>query len=89
MEWLYTRTTLRGRGGLSTALPTGKGRGNRHKREVLQPKGKRRRGSMKVFSSHLHMDEQTPHIHIDFVPFIRDSRRGLDTRVSLKGALSE
>lgn len=47
MEWLYTRTTLRGRGGLSTALPTGKGRGNRHKREGLQPKGKRRRGSMK------------------------------------------
>ena len=42
-----------------------------------------------VFSSHLHMDEQTPHIHIDFVPFIRNSKRGLDTRVSLKGALSE
>ncbi|MCM1501009.1 MAG: recombinase, partial [Clostridium sp.] len=38
---------------------------------------------------HLHMDEQTPHIHIDFVPFIRNSKRGLDTRVSLKGALSE
>ena len=35
------------------------------------------------------MDEQTPHIHIDFVPFIRNSKRGLDTRVSLKGALSE
>ncbi len=35
------------------------------------------------------MDEQTPHIHIDFVPFICNSKRGLDTRVSLKGALSE
>ena len=35
------------------------------------------------------MDEQTPHIHIDFLPFIRNSKRGLDTRVSLKGALSE
>ena len=35
------------------------------------------------------MDEQTPHIHIDFVPFIRKSKRGLDTRVSLKGKLSE
>lgn len=47
MEWLYTRTMLRGRGGLSTDLPTGKGRGNRHKRGDLQPNGKRRRGSMK------------------------------------------
>lgn len=35
------------------------------------------------------MDEETPHIHIDFVPFIRGSKRGLDTRVSLKGALAE
>ena len=42
-----------------------------------------------VFSAHLHMDEETPHIHIDFVPFICGSKRGLDTRVSLKGALSE
>jgi len=42
-----------------------------------------------VFSGHLHMDEQTPHIHIDFVPFIRNSKRGLDTRVFLKGALAE
>mgnify|MGYP000600485997 CR=1 FL=1 len=42
-----------------------------------------------VFSAHLHMDEETPHIHIDFVPFIRNSKRGLDTRVSLKGALAE
>ena len=41
-----------------------------------------------VFSAHLHMDEATPHIHIDFVPFITDSKRGLDTRVSLKQALA-
>ena len=49
----------------------------------------KRNPNLFVFSSHLHMDEQTPHIHIDFVPFIRNSKRGLDTRVSLKGALSE
>lgn len=42
---------------------------------------------LRVFSAHLHMDEETPHLHIDFIPFIRDSKRGLDTRVSLKGAL--
>ena len=49
----------------------------------------KRNPNLFVFSSHLHMDEQTPHIHIDFVPFIRNSKRGLDTRVSLKGALAE
>lgn len=49
----------------------------------------KRNPNLYVFSSHLHMDEQTPHIHIDFVPFICNSKRGLDTRVSLKGALSE
>ena len=40
-----------------------------------------------VFSAHLHMDEATPHLHIDFVPFTTGSTRGLDTRVSLKQAL--
>ena len=34
------------------------------------------------------MDEATPHIHIDFVPFTTGSSRGLDTRVSLKKALA-
>ena len=34
------------------------------------------------------MDEATPHIHIAFVPFTTGSRRGLDTRVSLKQALA-
>ena len=42
-----------------------------------------------VFSAHLHMDEETPHLHIDFVPYITGSKRGLDTRVSLKSALAE
>ena len=35
------------------------------------------------------MDEATPHIHIDFVPFTtKGAKRGLDTRVSLKQALA-
>jgi len=34
------------------------------------------------------MDEATPHLHVDFVPFITESKRGLDTRVSLKQALA-
>ena len=49
----------------------------------------KRNPNLYVFSAHLHMDEETPHIHIDFVPFIRNSQRGLDTRVTLKGALAE
>jgi len=48
-----------------------------------------RNPNLYVFSAHLHMDEETPHLHIDFIPFIRNSKRGLDTRVSLKGALAE
>ena len=43
---------------------------------------------LRVFSAHLHMDEATPHIHIDFVPFTTGSNRGLETRVSLKQALA-
>ena len=35
------------------------------------------------------MDEATPHLHIDFVPFTTGSKRGLETRVSLKQALAE
>ena len=47
-----------------------------------------RNPNLRVFSAHLHMDEATPHIHIDFVPFTTRSKRGLDTRVSLKQALA-
>ena len=47
-----------------------------------------RNPSLYVFSAHLHMDEETPHLHIDFVPYITGSKRGLDTRVSLKSALA-
>ena len=46
-----------------------------------------RNPNLRVLSAHLHMDEETPHVHIDFVPFIHNSKRGLDTRVSLKGAV--
>ncbi len=47
-----------------------------------------RNPNMRVFSAHLHMDEATPHLHIDFVPFTTGSNRGLETRVSLKQALA-
>ena len=47
-----------------------------------------RNPTLRVFSAHLHMDEATPHLHIDFIPFTTGSKRGLDTRVSLKQALA-
>lgn len=46
-----------------------------------------RNPNLRIFSAHLHLDEETPHLHIDFVPFVTNSKRGLDTRVSLKQAL--
>lgn len=49
----------------------------------------KRNPQLRVFSAHLHMDEATPHLHIDFVPFTICSKRGLSTRVSLKQALAD
>ena len=46
-----------------------------------------RNPTLRVFSAHLHMDEATPHLHIDFIPFTTGSKRRLETRVSLKKAL--
>lgn len=46
-----------------------------------------RNPNLYVFSAHLHMDEATPHLHIDFIPFTTGSKRGLETRVSMKQAL--
>lgn len=48
-----------------------------------------RNPNMKVFNAVLHLDEATPHLHIDFVPICTNQTRGLFTRVSLKRALAE
>lgn len=37
----------------------------------------------------MHLDEATPHLHIDFVPIVHSPNRGLPVRVSMKGALRE
>ena len=47
-----------------------------------------RNPTLRVFAAHLHLDEATPYLHIDFIPYVTGSKRGLDTRVSLKQALS-
>lgn len=48
-----------------------------------------RNPNMKVFNAVMHLDEATPHLHIDFVPVCHNQTRGLSTRVSLKKALEE
>ena len=48
----------------------------------------KRNPQFRVFGCYLHMDEATPHLHIDFVPYTTESKRGLDTRVSMKQALA-
>lgn len=75
--------------------------GNKHDAERLDPnhladlleeylKGfKERNPQLKVFSAVIHMDEATPHLHLDYVPFITDQKRGLDTRVSNDKALKQ
>ena len=49
----------------------------------------KRNPNIKVFNAVMHLDEATPHLHIDFVPLCHNQKRGLPTRVSLKGALAE
>ena len=49
----------------------------------------KRNPQLHVYSAHLHMDEATPHLHIDFIPITTGSKRGLSTRVSLKQALAD
>ena len=41
-----------------------------------------RNPTLRVFSAYLHMDEATPHLQIDFIPYTTGSKRGLETRVS-------
>lgn len=48
----------------------------------------KRNPQFRVFGIFLHLDEATPHLHIDFVPYTTGSKRGLDTRVSMKQALA-
>ncbi len=48
-----------------------------------------RNPNIKVFNAVMHLDEASPHLHIDFVPVCHNQTRGLSTRVSLKKALEE
>ena len=47
----------------------------------------KRNPQLRVFNAVIHLDEETPHVHLDFVPFVTGQKRGLSTRNSLSGAL--
>lgn len=44
---------------------------------------------IRVFNAVIHLDEATPHLHVDFVPFATGQSRGLSTRNSLSKALEQ
>ena len=49
----------------------------------------KRNPHIRVFNAVIHLDEATPHLHVDFVPFATEQSRGLSTRNSLSKALEQ
>lgn len=49
----------------------------------------KRNPNLKVFNAVMHLDESTPHLHIDFVPVANKNRKGLQVKNSMSGALHE
>lgn len=48
-----------------------------------------RNSHIRVFNAVIHLDEDTPHVHLDFIPFATGQKRGLSTRNSLSKALEQ
>lgn len=48
-----------------------------------------RNPNLYVFNCVLHMDEATPHLHIDYIPVAHGYKKGMNTRNSLTKALQE
>lgn len=41
-----------------------------------------------VIGAYIHLDEETPHLHLNFIPWVFGYKRGLETKTSLKAALA-
>ena len=41
-----------------------------------------------VIDAYIHLDEETPYLHLNFVPWVSGCKRGLETKTSLKAALA-
>lgn len=78
--------------GDSETSPCGPARGDQAK-QMLQSYMRdfqRRNPNLYVFNAVLHLDETSPHLHIDFIPFYTKGRKnGLQKGVSMKAALIE
>ena len=49
----------------------------------------KRNPNLKVFNAVMHLDEATPHLHINFIPVCYGQKQGLSTRVSMKRAIQQ
>jgi hypothetical protein len=77
--------------------------GNMHDCKVGSPEGEKakeildkymrdfqeRNPNLYVFNAVMHLDEQTPHLHIDYIPIAHGYKQGLQARNSLDKALGE
>lgn len=78
--------------GDSYNAPVGSKRGEVAKQMLIEymKEFQLRNPNLQVFNAVLHMDEASPHLHIDFVPFYTKGRvNGLEKGVSMKAALEE
>lgn len=57
--------------------------------KVFAESFQKRNPHLRVFNMVLHLDEATPHLHVDFIPVATEQTRGLSTRVSMKQALKQ
>lgn len=49
----------------------------------------KRNPNLKLIGAYIHMDEASPHMHLDYVPVAHGYKRGLDTRNGLDKAMKE
>lgn len=78
--------------GDSISAPVGSKRGEIAKQMLIEYMNgfQERNPNLQVFNATLHLDEASPHLHIDFVPYYTKGRKnGLEKGVSMKAALEE
>ena len=44
---------------------------------------------MHVFGAYIHLDEATPHLHLDYIPYTTGAKRGLEKKISNDGAIRQ
>ena len=65
---------------------------NNNKEKMLEEYMKdfeKRNPNFIVFNAVMHLDESTPHLHIDFIPVAYNQTQGLETRVSMRKACEQ